>query len=653
MKKYNIINKGICVQMITLLILFGLAGCNSYSKKGAGNHESPALSGGDTLLIPSRAIRTDLLVEETHPLSDKIKAFLERQPRFNEFMPTDLGKTDYLKIIEGQVRAMLKYQNEEGRIIDPVDKVEKYYTTPCFAHAVGALVASASISIDDHLAKMGIKALDISLTDMVNASVNGDHGDFYTWPVMLAYETYKPYVSSEQLKSWEDKIHAVKIDKLYRTYDNPDENNWVLVHTAGEFLRAKNGFTNFNYVEKMLGIQLKNFTELGMYNEFGNPLAYDLFPRHYLSGMLQLGYKGREVLSFKDKLWKGAWTSLFMQSPVGELPTGYRSSHHIWNEAEQCVVFEIYAAAYAKLGLKKEAGAFKRAAMISLRSMQDWIREDGSGFIVKNRFPIEKRHAYERYSVHTCYNMLAMSMLAQAWQFSDSAVNELPAPADTGGFVLPVLEPFHKVFANSNGTYIEYDTKGDQKYNPTGILRVHVKGGHPQLGPSDGIAQYFGGENNVMALGPLWKDDEGVWVSLAKENNTSPKVTILKENDSTVEFSITHQIRDIKIVETITINNDIITIHNEFIGIQGAKKLAWPILVNDGMKDVQVHLKDQEASLSLDGRGVKLSIISRENIELVRSYEQFDHRNGIMEIVYVKFNEESIAYSLEKSNLIE
>lgn len=31
------------------------------------------------------------------------------------------------------------------------------------------------------------------------------------------------------------------------------------------------------YVEKMLGLQLPNFTELGMFNEGGNPMPYDLF----------------------------------------------------------------------------------------------------------------------------------------------------------------------------------------------------------------------------------------------------------------------------------------------------------------------------------------------------------------------------------------
>ena len=44
---------------------------------------------------------------------------------------------------------------------------------------------------------------------------------------------------------------------------------------------------------------------------------------------------------------RGAWTSLFMQSPWGELPCGGRSAHHQWNEAQQAVTFESWASRFA------------------------------------------------------------------------------------------------------------------------------------------------------------------------------------------------------------------------------------------------------------------------------------------------------------------
>jgi len=603
----------------------------------------------DTSLISPKALVTNGLNTNIHPLSEDIKTFINSQETsLNSFKSTGLTKNDYLSIIEGQVRAMVKYQNDEGRIIDPVENIEKYYTTPCFAHAVSVLVASSTIKNDSPLALSGMKALDVSLSDMAHAKVNGNHGDFYTWPVMLAYKLFKDFAKEDMLNSWNKKLKAIDISKLYAFYNQERNLNWILVHASGEFLRAKEGFTSFDYAERMIKYQMGNFTNLGMYNEHGNPFAYDIFARHYLNGMLQLEYRGEHYLTLRDQLWKGAWTSLFLQSPFGELPTGFRSSHHIWNEAEQCVVFEIYAAAYAKLGLKKEAGAFKRAAMLSLNSIGDWIRKDGSGYVVKNRFPIEKKHAYEPYSVHTCYNMLAMSMLAQAWEFSDNAIKELPAPADVGGFVVPVVKPFHKVFANLNGNYIQYDTDGDQKYNPTGILRVHLKGGHPQLGPSDGVAELYGGKGNVMALGPSWKNADGTWASLATYKNTSPKVKILERSSSKVRFSITHNLdTQIKITETISITDENITITNEFEGISGNKRLVWPMLVHDGANKVTVVKNENTVSLMLNGKGVKWSVNASKNVTLKQSDEQFNHRNGIVSPLYAEYKGDKITYTLE------
>jgi hypothetical protein len=45
----------------------------------------------------------------------------------------------------------------------------------------------------------------------------------------------------------------------------------------------------------------------------------------------------------------------------GELATGGRSSQHQWNEAVQCVIFEIYANYWKSQGNMVAARAFKRA----------------------------------------------------------------------------------------------------------------------------------------------------------------------------------------------------------------------------------------------------------------------------------------------------
>jgi rhamnogalacturonyl hydrolase YesR len=456
----------------------------------------------DESILPPAATVARPLQESEHPLAAQINGCLERQRKEQGFQATGLGRGDYLEVIAGQVKAVRRYQDADGRIIDPVAKREMYFATPCYAHAVAAL-ATANHPAAGDLLESGMKALDISIASLAGNRTTGSHGDFYTWPVMFAYEIFGPLAAEERKETWRSGLAAIDITSAYRVWRQPYgahehgkfykeygkewANNWNLVHTAGEFLRARHGFTDLAYTDFCLTMQLPHFTPYGMYDEAGSPPAYDMFSRHYAAGMLHRGYRSFAYSTYRDLMWKGAWTSLFLQSPFGELPTGHRSSHHIWNEAQQAVVFEIYANHYARAGKAAEAGAFKRAAHLALQSVKSWIRPDGTGYIVKNRYPIEARHGYETYSEHTCYNLLACSMLAQAWQFADEKVAEQPSPADLGGFV--VIPPsFHKIIANAAGNYIEYDTLGDHRYNPTGLLRVHLRDGHPQLGPSDGCA---------------------------------------------------------------------------------------------------------------------------------------------------------------------
>jgi rhamnogalacturonyl hydrolase YesR len=597
----------------------------------------PAQSG----MLPPSALKSDPLSARDHPLGEQINTFLNQQEGA-EYSPTKFTKNDYLEVIAGQVKAMLQYQNTEGRIIDPVAKVEKFYTTPCYAHSV-AVLAKAGYPIGNELIESGMKALDVSLADMAAAKAPGGHGDFFTWPIVFAFELFDASASKERKETWSRNLEEIDPARAYGRYKKPLKandhrgfyktfgshfaNNWNLVNTAGEWGRVQHGVGDPWYVDYCLTMQLPNFSPHGMYNEDGNPLPYDLFSRYYLTGMLQRGYRSFVYTTYRDILWRGAWTSLFMQSPFGELPTGYRSSHHIWNEAEQAVIFEIYASACAKAGRMAEAGAFKRAAHLSLASIKNWIRPDGSGYIVKNRFPIEARHGYETYSVHTCYNMLAMSMLAQAWQCADDGIGEKPSPADVGGFVVPVLDPFHKVFANVGGNYVEYDTSGDHKYNPTGMLRVHLKDGHPQLGPSDGCAPYFSGKENNLAVGPSWRTKDGTWHSLAASRD-KPKVETLEESPDRVRFRVTYP----GVTQTMTVDRNGVTVE-DLVTVDGidAMRITLPMLVFDGENRTDVKLKGDAVTLTLAGKSVNFAVVEPKAVKLQRSGEELRHRNGIIE----------------------
>ena len=198
-------------------------------------------------------------------------------------------------------------------------------------------------------------------------------------------------------------------------------------------------------------------------------------------------------------------------------------------------MFETYATAYARSGRPAEAGAFKRAARLSLAALRRFVRDDGSLYVVKNRYPAEARHGYETVLV----------ALAVQPAGGDACWPPPIAPRTTRSrsgrarrtWAAPslVLPGFHKVFAAAGGTFVEYDTFGDPKFNPTGLLRVHVAGGNPQLGPSDGVAA-----PGLVALGTAWRDAGGQWHRLGGLR-VGGRVEILEESPQRVRFRVVYE----------------------------------------------------------------------------------------------------------------
>ncbi len=587
------------------------------------------------------------------PLAPRIAAFLANQAAVRDDRSTGLARDDYLRVIAGQVRVFRGCQDAAGRILDPVRSNECYFATPCHAHAVAAL-AAGGLAGEPGVLESGMLAMDSATRDMAAGTAAGGHGDFFTWPVMLALALYEGIAPPARAAEWTNRLARIDPVKLYRV--RTAANNWNLVNVAGEFLRSRAGMTPPDYVEACLGAQRSHFTDLGMFNEAGNPLPYDLFSRHYLAGMLHLGYDDAHAAAYRSLLGRGAWMSLFLQSPFGEMPAGFRSSHHIWNEAQQAAMFEIYAAHLGAAGRAAEAGAFKRAARMSLATVKEWIRPDGSGFVVKNRFPEAAQHGYEAYTTHSAYNLLACSMLAQAWRFADDTVAERPAPAEVGGFAIPVLDPFHKVFANAGGTQIEIETAGDRgprQYNSTGLIRIHVRGGHPQLGPSDGCAPYLPGHGVNRAAGPAWRTPDGAWVRLADlRPGRAPAVEVLRETPHEVVVRVTHAELPAgtgcvaRVRSTYAVRREGVTVEESIEGDVDAMRIEWPMLVFDGRARTDVRMNGNVVEARLDGRGVRFAVLEPAGAVLRREGREIPHRNGIVDTVLAETPARRIVWSL-------
>lgn len=619
-------------------------------------------------IIPTDVVSGEI-TNDQHPFADRINAFLKNQAIDSpDFIPTGLVRSDYLKTIERLARAMLKYRDNRGRIIDPVRKREFQYSTPCFAHAVSVLCGSG-YSDDEELLQAGIDAMNVSIAHMLNDDVPDGHGDFFTVPLMLAFQNFRTVVSSSQTSKWRTDLSRINPSAVYGNCAP----NWIGINMTGEFFRYLEEMTSISYVEERIHYQITRMGKAGLYQDSdrpetttvadrdGNSFAYDNVARSMLGMVAHNGYDGRYSEELNVRLWRGAWTGLLYQSSFGEVPTGNRSSHHFWNEAAAALNYEIWATHYAREGKTAEAGAFKRAAMLSLATVNSWLRPDGSGYVTKARYPIEDTWGFMAYSSHTQYNMWCASALAACWQFCDSTIEELPAPCDIGGFVVPVLPGFKKIFANAGGTYVEFDVRGDHSHNPTGLIRVHLKGSYPQLGPSDGaVGQY---DRNAqyhplypdsdpanldnLSIGPGWRDSRDKWYPFA-EMRKIPEVKILEETPERAAFRVIYVISgNEKLHETIIVEPGGVTVIDTIKGSnRNRMRIYYPVLLTDGEDETDIETDGPSLTLRLKGKGLRFAVVKPENTEIILTDYQRNHRNGKCIRAYAEINGTAAEYRL-------
>lgn len=472
---------------------------------------------------------------------------------------TGQRREDYLRVAEGVIRYFLPHQASDGRILDPYENKERQYATPAFACAASVLTANGR----KDLAAPARRAAAAAAAQLVAGQAADRHGDFFT--VLLMHVIPPPA----------ETLAALNPLKSYRD-TGPNAHNWNVVAVAGEFLRGNRAF-----VDQYLPHQLEFFTPHGMYRDPNDPLAYDLFPRLWLTDMLAHGLRHPQL---EDLLYRGAWTSLFLQSPTGELPAGGRSGAHQWNEAQQAATFEMMARLHQDRGDLVGARAFKRAAHLSLASVRRWVRPTGELFIVKNRFDPALRHGYETYSFHSQYNLLAAAMLAMAFVHADESIAEGPSPSETGGFALALEGAFHKAIANAGGLYVEVELRADPHYQATGIIRVHHRSRPPAFPLPDAVtrqASYGTGDSmpsQNLALGPEWKA-AGTWRRLADVTDVTPVVEILEEAPQQVRLAVTwpELVR-----ETLTVTPDRLVVEDQVLGPAEEIAVLLPFLTDAG-----------------------------------------------------------------------
>ncbi|MDB5285247.1 MAG: hypothetical protein JWR05_196 [Mucilaginibacter sp.] len=150
----------------------------------------------------------------------------------------NVSRDTYLSKVEGIVRAIAKFQNSSGAIIDPYANREVQYSTPYFANAVGTLLSAGRAK---DLLSAGVSAMNHATADVAagSSSIPDNHGEFCLAALASAIPLYTPYVSAPQLQTWKTRM-AKPIAAVI--LGNP--HNWRTYAMKGEWLRAKNGYVN-------------------------------------------------------------------------------------------------------------------------------------------------------------------------------------------------------------------------------------------------------------------------------------------------------------------------------------------------------------------------------------------------------------------------
>ncbi|KLU60669.1 hypothetical protein CEB3_c30520 [Peptococcaceae bacterium CEB3] len=587
-------------------------------------------------------------MQDAYPLNDAVRDYFGSD--VSGELWTDIGRLqrqDYLTVMFGIVEYFSKHMDSGGRIIDPYAQREIQYATPGYAAAAALLF---DVLGGARMLETAAKALTTSLRELVTKTCPVGTSNFFITMVVFAFEHLREHVSDEQVRFWKSEFAQLHWPHVHL----PTINNWHIIALSGEQLRARIGLgpaLTATEVDRYLAPHLELLTDYGMYVDPNGPMAYDLFTRKYLKLMLLNGYDGQFKEHLTEFLRRGDLTSLFLQGPTGEMPAGGRSSHHQWNEALQCFHFETAATQYALAGDLRAAGAFRRAAHLSLAAVRRWVRQSGELSIVKNWADPAARTGYEVYSHHSQYNLFTAYLLGVAYVHVDDTIEERACPAETGNHAIWIEPYFHKLFVNVRGNYVQVQTRGEPSYDPTGIVRIQHKGVFAPLGPSNGVPTKHG---SGIAFAPAWRNPHRYINDNNPRRFTSERDIVsggtVRMADLTDFHSVSidahvEQRKADKIVvqveyrgtmggvfllkRVLTVTPEAVIVTDEAVGHVDSFTEEIPLLVFDGEHRVDVHFAEKRLDAALGQDRLAVYVLDSAPVQWSK-HDPVAFRNGML-----------------------
>jgi hypothetical protein len=524
----------------------------------------------------------------------------------------NISRDAYLSKVEGIVRAIAKFQNSSGAIIDPYAHREVQYSTPYFANAVGTLLFAGRAK---DLLNAGVLAMNHATADVAagSSSIPDNHGEFFVAPLASAILLYAPYVSATQLQTWKTRM-AKPIKAVI--LGNP--HNWRTYAMKGEWVRAKNGYVNkiiaVSWIENSWITTQRSRLTNNSWNFYHDTSTdpdswpYESVARSNLLAMVFSGYSGVSKNEILNLLKRGTQSSLLLQDPSGQIAAGGRSGNHTWNDILLANAYETMAEVVNSEGKSRLAGQYRHAAALAFQSAQRWIRSNGTYSVTKNHFDPAAKVGYASYSFFANYNGNMMFHMAENYLRHKSSITEQPTPNEIGGYTILSDIKLATAVANAGGMNMEVCLRGSTvvQYNrywtALGIVRFARPGWDSRLGPSDGIRDTS--SKLGVSFAPTFLEN-GKWIRLASvPDRYEAFFTTQFTHPLLIRCQVVYRPKSGKTGPTFT-NNFIITpdgILSTLTSTAVNFGITWPILTFDGATHLNTSVTSNTASISFPGK---------------------------------------------------
>lgn len=571
------------------------------------------------------------------------------------FSPTGLTKACYLDVIDKTVHAYDKTELEQKAMVFANREVDDLHACARITAAIGVLLAENRLP--------DYEALWIALMDACcrDAHIYNDKAavDFAVKELMLAFRAMEKKIPEDKKAQWLADLKKVDPRTTYAYVSTKREicHNINIYNMAGEYLRELHGLTNTDaYFQTEWPGQWRHFDDTGMYIDPHAPLLYDITTRVQIQLITGLGYRGAFFEQLDNHLQNAGYMTLLMQSACFMLPYGGRSNQYLFNEALIAANCEYEAARHKRLGDLKTAGVYKRSAHLAAHAIQRWLARTPPRHI-KNFFPVDSQFGTEAYGYYTKYMATLGVFIYIAFLFADDAIDEVPCPAELGGYVLVTSPTFHKVFANCMGHSIEIDTKAHLAYDSTGLGRYHKQHVPVELGlsspfvrkPEYVVPPEYRTANLSICAG--WDMGHGQLQFLSDlSDELECDVTVLEETPHCVKFSIRYSGRAFigceGVYELYTLSENGVSIHARLIN-PVVEKIHYhiPLFHTNGMDKADLLVTSSGATVTMGAHTYRLESDAVLSVEPPR----YANRNGVYGLATLQKNEAAMALHLQLS----